>query len=710
MSRPRKPLNVFVSYAHKDERFRRELIKALAPLKREGLITHWDDVQIPAGHAIDPLIADRLRTSDLILLLISNDFIASRYCYDVEMAAALERHRTGQALVVPLIVRPTDWRSSPFANLKALPTDGVPMTSRKWRSLDEAMTSVTGGLRDAVGAFIRFRQLRRRRLPRPTDRKKNAGSVNADMAAFRNEVANTYSLLGYRVSDDPSVCRQGTDLVCELALRGTPVIRLLVRCEFQNTKRSSPSSLQPFLRDFLRLKRSQSLVGAVLIYDSARVTRPTRSHASLRVMSMMELVSELLNAKLPLRQYVTSYERAEIYSLYLSLRARRLAAADKKSTNPQKGDRAIIVDEFLQSWLTGKGSLLTLLGDFGTGKTTVLERLKYSTANRYLAGQSALVPIYMSLRNFEQVGHLERFVEDRVEQELGLRLTYHRFVELLRRGTFVLFLDGFDEMGRQIDAETRRHHFQALLPLLLESHKTILSCRPAYFLTSTEMNEVLALFSDYNPKPSAHQLRSDIGRAHAPFVESVRSWIAADTKHPQQEFGRVERLELLPLSGSDIDRYVATTSVNDRFGVRSRIRKTYDLEDLATRPILLAMILKTLPELPSDKEASPSVIYEAYTSGWMSHDYGKGDTRTLVPASEKRTFMETLAWQMILTGETSLHFTLLDPYLSAFFKASGRMRDFIATHIQACSFLVRDQDGVFSFSHRSFLEYFAACY
>jgi hypothetical protein len=224
------------------------------------------------------------------------------------------------------------------------------------------------------------------------------------------------------------------------------------------------------------------------------------------------------------------------------------------------------------------------------------------------------------------------------------------------------------------------------------------------------MNEVLALFSDYNPKPSAHQLRSDIGRAHAPFVESVRSWIAADTKHPQQEFGRVERLELLPLSGSDIDRYVATTSVNDRFGVRSRIRKTYDLEDLATRPILLAMILKTLPELPSDKEASPSVIYEAYTSGWMSHDYGKGDTRTLVPASEKRTFMETLAWQMILTGETSLHFTLLDPYLSAFFKASGRMRDFIATHIQACSFLVRDQDGVFSFSHRSFLEYFAACY
>ncbi|HEX8608016.1 MAG TPA: hypothetical protein VF679_05190, partial [Pedobacter sp.] len=116
------------------------------------------------------------------------------------------------------------------------------------------------------------------------------------------------------------------------------------------------------------------------------------------------------------------------------------------------------------------------------------------------------------------------------------------------------------------------------------------------------------------------------------------------------------------------------------------------------------------PLLPTDTEASPSVIYSAYTNSWMNHEYAKGQVRMLVPATEKRRFMQTLAWQMYVEGVVDLHYSKIMPRLSKFFRVQNRMADFVATDIQACSFLERDQDGTFQFSHKSFLEYFAAEY
>jgi TIR domain len=140
---------VFFSYSHLDESLRDELEKHLTMLKRQGLIEAWHDRRIIPGSPLDPAIGRELEAADIILLLVSSDFLHSDYCYDVEVRRAMERHERGEATVIPVILRPCDWKSAPFGGLLALPKDGKPVVA--WSSRDEAFLSITEGIRAVLG-------------------------------------------------------------------------------------------------------------------------------------------------------------------------------------------------------------------------------------------------------------------------------------------------------------------------------------------------------------------------------------------------------------------------------------------------------------------------------------------------------------------------------------------------------------------------------
>ncbi len=144
-------LEVFYSYSHKDEALRDELEKHLALLKRQGLIANWHDRRIGAGDEWRDQIGAYVRSAHIILLLISADFLASDYCYDVEMKLALERHAAHEAVVIPIILRPVDWSGAPFAHLQALPRDAKPLTA--WSDRDEAFVDIARGIRELVLRF-----------------------------------------------------------------------------------------------------------------------------------------------------------------------------------------------------------------------------------------------------------------------------------------------------------------------------------------------------------------------------------------------------------------------------------------------------------------------------------------------------------------------------------------------------------------------------
>ena len=141
-------VEVFFSYSHKDEDLRDELATHLAMLKNQGLIKAWHDREISAGTEWANAIDENLNSADVILLLVSANFLASQYCYDIEMKRAMERHEAGEARVIPIILKPVEWSGATFGKLQALPKNAKPITT--WSNRDEAFLNVAQGIRRVV--------------------------------------------------------------------------------------------------------------------------------------------------------------------------------------------------------------------------------------------------------------------------------------------------------------------------------------------------------------------------------------------------------------------------------------------------------------------------------------------------------------------------------------------------------------------------------
>lgn len=145
-----------------------ELRAHLSPLQKQGLITLWADVDISPGTNWEKEIGQHLNRAQIILLLVSPDFMNSDYCYSIEMKRALERYERDEVLVIPIIARPTDWKIFPLDQLQVLPTDGKPLTDRYWPTLDHAFLNVVEGIRRAIETLsqpVKRRPDWTRRLP-----------------------------------------------------------------------------------------------------------------------------------------------------------------------------------------------------------------------------------------------------------------------------------------------------------------------------------------------------------------------------------------------------------------------------------------------------------------------------------------------------------------------------------------------------------------
>ncbi len=157
MERHSQALRLFYSYSHKDETLRDELETHLKLLQRQGLIQPWHDRRILPGNDWVSDIDDNLNRANIILLLVSADFMASDYCYDNEMTRAIERHNNGEAQVIPIILRPVDWRDTPFNKLSWLPQNGTPVV--QWDNRDAAWLNVETGLKQVVESLKGDRRL-----------------------------------------------------------------------------------------------------------------------------------------------------------------------------------------------------------------------------------------------------------------------------------------------------------------------------------------------------------------------------------------------------------------------------------------------------------------------------------------------------------------------------------------------------------------------
>ncbi|HXR65901.1 MAG TPA: FxSxx-COOH system tetratricopeptide repeat protein [Ktedonobacteraceae bacterium] len=146
-----KVLKIFYSYDRHDELLRADLARHLSGLRRQGLIAGWYSGEIEAGGEREKLLKKNLDQADLILLLISPDFIASDNCYCIEMTLAMERHKRGEAYVMPVLLRPTEFQGLPFAFLQYVPADGTFIATRLDR--DVALLEVVDAIKGIIAAI-----------------------------------------------------------------------------------------------------------------------------------------------------------------------------------------------------------------------------------------------------------------------------------------------------------------------------------------------------------------------------------------------------------------------------------------------------------------------------------------------------------------------------------------------------------------------------
>lgn len=142
---------LFLSYSHADEALLDRMHRHLAQLQREGSVSGWYDRDIRAGGRLDEEIDEELSNADIFIACASPDYIASNYCYERELTAALEREQRGELAIVPVILEPSDWLSTPLAKFKALPDDGKPVT--EFTNPNVAFMQVVNELRRLASAI-----------------------------------------------------------------------------------------------------------------------------------------------------------------------------------------------------------------------------------------------------------------------------------------------------------------------------------------------------------------------------------------------------------------------------------------------------------------------------------------------------------------------------------------------------------------------------
>src|SRR5262249_39987776 len=145
---PTRPVTIFYSYSHKDEKYRDALSSSLSLLKRQGFIKEWYDGNLVPGEKWEEKIYKQLDSADVLLMLVSRDFINSEFIWDKELQRALDRDTANRARVIPIILRPTDWQSSPLGRLQALPKNAKAVTL--WANRDAAWLDVERGIRKAI--------------------------------------------------------------------------------------------------------------------------------------------------------------------------------------------------------------------------------------------------------------------------------------------------------------------------------------------------------------------------------------------------------------------------------------------------------------------------------------------------------------------------------------------------------------------------------
>jgi len=571
----------------------------------------------------------------------------------------------------------------------------------------------------------------------------NKQSPQARGRAFEARVADAYRALGYQVEVNSSGPSQQIDLIARREVQGAGRLVVAIECK-DHERKPENQDVQDFVSTVTALRATNAINHCVLVSASGFTSgsRELAHHLPyIDMYSWEELTAQVLNVAPALLDFVRAYENLEIFHSYLSLEAEELSWSD-----PGVASKKPLIDAVDQEILSRLGSCdptqegahtIFVLADYGSGKTTIARRLQYELAKRFLNGSDSYVPLFVPLRDYDESEDMGTLLRTSLRESYLVDVPQEVLWQRVQAGTFVLLLDGFDEMAERSDETRRTRLFGALLPLFVSDSLSILTSRPSYFVHRGELEHLLTTLRAADDE--LMKRRTDTGRSPTQAsvqIDRLRLRLLQDFRERRPGLGSYELpdtklvtlLQLKPLDAERVIEYV-----ENRRGdlahvgatpeqVLSFIERIYDLQDLANRPLLLWMIVSTILQggidLSDDElRVGPSGLYQLFTDLQLDIDLDKGEVRQGgLPRNVRRSLSEAIALKMhaAQTLDYELSEILDDLEDDAQWPLRTRLglelsREEIATDLATCGFIRVDRRGRCLFMHKSFREFFVAC-
>jgi formylglycine-generating enzyme required for sulfatase activity len=527
---------------------------------------------------------------------------------------------------------------------------------------------------------------------------------------FEARIQGLLKLLGYRVQHDRDVAGRQTDLVAVKDIFPVRVL-FLVECKdySQPVGTDVINDAENRLKAAAREGKYPNAQGWVVArsgftadaWDYAESLQIVCSTPDDLIRSLIDFTSYLNDLVHDFQDFFVDRERGlKLPQLYVEPDAfyRNLQQVEP----PPKPMRVLTKEGPLQTlvdeWLADpQFNQLTLLGDYGTGKTVFTLKLAHDLARAYLDGQGTLIPVRIPLKEFDPKQEVDDLVMNHLRRHGLEGSPYAAFQYLLRQGMLLLILDGFDEITAQVSPELTRRNFDKLDALVNEQARVLLTCRTHYFRDRPEVEALLERRADLpemGTREGTELYRAIVGRPNYRI------------------------LYLREFDEPKITAYLQKACGDEWEKDWQTIRSLYNLEDLIRRPVLLDMVVKSLPTLRERKgEATAAGLYDVYTGYWIHRD----DWRAILIPAGKAAFTEELAWRLWTADRERLHYSELTDLAQELLRGehfkpgavsattlSQADIEYAAHEVRTAAFLTRDAAGNYGFAHRSFMEFFVA--
>ena len=454
------------------------------------------------------------------------------------------------------------------------------------------------------------------------------------------------------------------------------------------------------------------------LVTTGSVTRHSREvvegDARVRLMTYDELERDLFHPDPALARWLEHYQREPISRRFVEVTATQL---DRVPARDFAIDSHLPSTSLLDVAISNPLLAIVVLADYGSGKSTMLERVKALAIKRRSGRRADVVPILIRLRTISPDFDVEKVALDAVRTELGVDVPAEIFWGLLRSGRFLILLDGFDEITLQASAATRERMLGDISPLLFNHSPAILTSRPSYFASLDEYRALLSRMRSGRPKvDSAAPDLERIDRRAARLVDRYR-----DQGPTAAVDATAITYKLNPLSSEQIDLFLqlAAPDLADAGTTPQEVRRfldgVYDLSDLISRPIILDMAVRSTVDgliKPSQKtlEDGPAGLYELYAQVRLERDWVNVESRQQLLTHEIRMrFAEECALYM---EERDALRVERDKVTSVAARTcpipTGDDLEAVLTDLRTCSFLTIDPNGALEFIHRSYQEFFVA--